>query len=70
VNENGGLAHSGDVERSDAEEEAAPPAPLGRSQRKKIETSRYQGAFGRSTSRYLSDIFLQNFACFTSLLLQ
>lgn len=44
VSENGGLARTGDAEKSDAEEEPAlPPAPLGRGQRKKIATSRYQG---------------------------
>ncbi|KAF7371545.1 DDE superfamily endonuclease [Mycena venus] len=44
VSENGGLARSGDAEKSDAEEEPAPPpATLGRGQRRKIATSRYQG---------------------------
>ncbi|KAJ7812440.1 hypothetical protein B0H14DRAFT_2605758 [Mycena olivaceomarginata] len=41
--ENGGLARTGDAEKSDAEGEAPPSAPLGRGQRKKIGTSRYQG---------------------------
>ncbi|KAJ6622762.1 hypothetical protein B0H10DRAFT_2187411 [Mycena sp. CBHHK59/15] len=40
--ENGGLARAGDAEKSDAEGEAPPSAPLGRGQRKKIGTSRYQ----------------------------
>ncbi|KAJ7364422.1 hypothetical protein DFH08DRAFT_798766 [Mycena albidolilacea] len=50
VNENGGLARSGDAEKSDAEEEAAPPAPLGRSQRKKkLKRHATKDPFGRST---------------------
>ncbi|KAF8144186.1 hypothetical protein K438DRAFT_1783058 [Mycena galopus ATCC 62051] len=44
VSENGGLARSGDAEKSDAEEEIVPSlAPLGRGQRKTIGTSRYRG---------------------------
>ncbi|KAF8213892.1 hypothetical protein K438DRAFT_1927146 [Mycena galopus ATCC 62051] len=53
VSENGGLARSGDAEKSDAEEEAVPSlAPLGRAQRKRIGTSRYRGPFGRSTKSF------------------
>ncbi|KAJ7789162.1 hypothetical protein B0H14DRAFT_3574828 [Mycena olivaceomarginata] len=46
VSEDGGLPRSGDAEKSDVEEEleAAPSAPLGRGQRKKIVPSRYQGS--------------------------
>ncbi|KAJ7348484.1 hypothetical protein DFH08DRAFT_808221 [Mycena albidolilacea] len=40
--ENGGLVRAGDAEKSDAEGETPPSAPLGRGQRKKIGTSRYQ----------------------------
>jgi hypothetical protein len=43
VGEDGGLVRAGDSEKSDAESEAPPSAPLGRGQRKKIGTSRYQG---------------------------
>ncbi|KAJ7308618.1 hypothetical protein DFH08DRAFT_823905 [Mycena albidolilacea] len=45
LGENGGLACTGDAEKSDAEGEAPPSAPLGRGQWKKIGTSRYQGPF-------------------------
>ncbi|KAF8188245.1 hypothetical protein K438DRAFT_1972428 [Mycena galopus ATCC 62051] len=45
VGETGGLARTGDAEKSDVEEkdEATPPVALGRGQRKKTGTSRYQG---------------------------
>ncbi|KAJ7366074.1 hypothetical protein DFH08DRAFT_797077 [Mycena albidolilacea] len=43
VGENGGLVRAGDTEKSHAEGEAPPSAPLGHGQRKKIGTSRYQG---------------------------
>ncbi|KAJ6561802.1 hypothetical protein B0H19DRAFT_1068528 [Mycena capillaripes] len=46
VSENGGLARSGDAEKSDAEEEAVPSsAPLGSGQRKKIGTSLWEEIF-------------------------
>ncbi|KAJ6612105.1 hypothetical protein B0H10DRAFT_2223379 [Mycena sp. CBHHK59/15] len=40
----GGLARAGDAEKSDAEGEEAAPVIFGRGQRKKIGTTRYQGA--------------------------